>query len=86
MVHKQYKLVPTCIMFKKKNLNGSIRFTCTNERCNASITVFDDKIKCIRSIHRHHERVLPFHVGGIVNEFQQAAISDIRTPLPQINY
>ncbi|CAF4223064.1 unnamed protein product, partial [Rotaria sordida] len=38
----------------------------------------------LKVIHQHEERVLPFHIGEIVNEFQQAAISDIRTPLPQI--
>ncbi|CAF4142991.1 unnamed protein product, partial [Rotaria sordida] len=35
-------------------------------------------------IHQHEERVLSFHSRGIVNKFQQATISDIRTPLPQI--
>ena len=30
---------------QKHNNNGSIRFTCTDERCNASVTLLDNKIK-----------------------------------------
>ena len=38
----------------------------------------------MRGIHHHEERVLPFRIGEMVHEFQQEAVSDIRTPLPQI--
>jgi hypothetical protein len=69
---------------QKQNKNGSIRFTCTDERCNASVTMIENKIKFIRGIHRHEERMLPFHIGEVVHEFRQAAVSEIRTPLPQI--
>ncbi|CAF3137818.1 unnamed protein product [Rotaria sp. Silwood2] len=69
---------------QKRNKNGSIRFTCTDERCNASVTLLENKIQFIRGIHRHEERVLPFHIGATVYEFRQAAVSDIKTPLPQI--
>ncbi|CAF4331429.1 unnamed protein product, partial [Rotaria sp. Silwood2] len=69
---------------QKRNNNGSIRFTCTDERCNASVTLFNDKIKFMRGNHRHEERVRPFHIVQMVHEFQQEAISDIKTPLPRI--
>jgi 5-hydroxyisourate hydrolase-like protein (transthyretin family) len=69
---------------QKANKNGTIRLTCTDERCNASVTMFQNEIKFMRGIHRHDERVLPFHIGEVVNEFQQAAVSDIKTPIPQI--
>ncbi|CAF3348916.1 unnamed protein product [Rotaria sp. Silwood2] len=69
---------------QKKNINGSIRYTCTNERCNASLTIFENKIQIMRGTHKHGQRLLPFHIGEIVNEFRQAIVSDIRTPLPQI--
>jgi 5-hydroxyisourate hydrolase-like protein (transthyretin family) len=69
---------------QKKNKNGTIRFTCTDERCNASVTLHENKIKFMRGIHRHQERVLPFHVGEMVHEFRQTAVNDLRTPLPQI--
>ncbi|CAF1317084.1 unnamed protein product [Rotaria sordida] len=69
---------------QKRNNNGSIRFTCTDERCNASVTLLNDKIKFIRGTHRHGERVPPFHILQVVHEFRQKAVSDIRTPLPRI--
>ena len=69
---------------QKHNDNGSIRFTCTDERCNASVTLLENKIKFIREVHRLGERILPFHIGAAVHEFQQIAVSDIKTPLPQI--
>ncbi len=52
---------------QKKNKNGTIRLTCTDERCNASVTMYEDKIKCMRGIHRHQERILPYHVGEMVH-------------------
>jgi len=69
---------------QKKNTNGSVRYTCTDERCNASLTIFENKIQAMRGTHKHDQRLLPFHIGEIVNEFRQIAVSDIRTPLPQI--
>ncbi len=72
------------IEYKKKNKNGTIRLTCTDERCNASVTMYEDKIKCMRGIHRHQERILPYHIGEMVHEFRQVATTDLRTPLPQI--
>ena len=69
---------------QKKNKNGSVRLTCTDERCNASVTLIENKIIFIRGTHQHEERLLPFHIGEAVNEFQQAVTSDIKTPLPQI--
>jgi len=69
---------------QKKNKNGTIRLTCTDERCNASVTMYEDKIKCMRGIHRHQERILPYHIGEMVHEFRQVATKDLRTPLPQI--
>jgi len=69
---------------QKKNKNGTIRLTCTDERCNASVTMYEDKIKCMRGIHRHQERILPYHIGEMVHEFRQVATTDLRTPLPQI--
>ncbi|CAF1278896.1 unnamed protein product [Rotaria sordida] len=53
-----------------------------DERCNASVTLLNDKIKFIRGTHRHGERVPPFHILQVVHEFRQKAVSDIRTPLP----
>ena len=67
---------------QKHNNNGSIRFTYTGERCNASVTLLENKIKFIREVHRHGERILPFHIGAAVHEFQQTVVSDIKTPLP----
>jgi hypothetical protein len=69
---------------QKKNKNGTIRLTCTDERCNASVTMYEDKIKYMRGIHRHQERILPYHIGEMVHEFRQVATKDLRTPLPQI--
>jgi hypothetical protein len=69
---------------QKFNKNGTTRLTCTSERCNASITMQDEKVLAIRGLHNHNERQLPFHVGETVNELRQAAAADIRTPLPQI--
>ena len=69
---------------QKKNKNGSVSFTCTDERCNASVTLIENKIEFIRGTYQHEERLLSFHVGESVNEFQQAVASDIKTPLPQI--
>ena len=69
---------------QKHNHNGSIRFICTDERCNASVTLLENKIKFMRGIHHYEEHVLPFHIGEMVHEFQQEAVSYIRTPLPQI--
>ena len=69
---------------QKENKNGTIRLTCTDERCNASVTMYENKIKCMRGTHRHQERVLPYHIGEVVNEFRQVATTDLRTPLPQI--
>ena len=69
---------------QKKNKNGTIRLTCTDERCNASVTMLENKIQYIRGKHRHDERILPYHIGEMVHEFQQAATANLRTPLPQI--
>jgi hypothetical protein len=69
---------------QKHNKNGSVRFTCTNERCNATVTFLENKIQAVRGVHRHEERILPFHIGEIVNEFRQAVVADIKTPLPQL--
>ena len=64
---------------QKHNNNGSIRSTCTDERCNASVILLENKIKFIRGVHRLGERILPFHIGAAVHEFQQTAVSDIKT-------
>ena len=69
---------------QKKNKDGTVRLTCTDERCNASVTMNENKIKFMRGIHRHQERVLPFHIGEMVHEFRQTATTDLKTPLPQI--
>jgi len=69
---------------QKQNKNGTIRLTCTDERCDASVTMYANKIQCMRGIHRHQERILPCHVGKIVHEFQQEATINLRTPSPQI--
>jgi hypothetical protein len=71
---------------QKINRNGSIRYTCTNERCNASLTIFENNIQAMRGTHKHQQRLLPYHVGEVVNEFRQAVVADIGTPLPQIYY
>ncbi|CAF5065119.1 unnamed protein product, partial [Rotaria sp. Silwood1] len=70
--------------FQKRNNNGSIRFTCTDKRFNASVTLLDDKIKFMRGTYRHEERLPPFHILQVVHEFRQKTVSDIRTPLPGI--
>lgn len=69
---------------QKQNKNGTIRLTCTSERCNASITMHDDEVLAIRGVHDHNDRQLPFHIGEVINELQEKATTDIRTPLPQI--
>jgi hypothetical protein len=46
--------------------------------------MIENKIKFIRGIHRREERMLPFHIEEVVHEFRQAAVSEIRKPLPQI--
>lgn len=61
-----------------------MRLTCTDERCNASVTFIENKIKFIRGTHQHEERLLPFHIGEAVNKFQEAVTSDIKPLLPQI--
>ena len=38
----------------------------------------------MRGIHRHQERVLPFHIGEMVHEFRQTATTDLKTPLLKI--
>ncbi len=38
----------------------------------------------MRSIYCHGAHVLPHHIGEVVNKFQEAAVSDIKTPIPQI--
>ena len=67
-----------------KNKTGTIRLMCTGERCTTSVILHENKMKSMRGIHRHQERVLPFHVGKMVHEFLQTAVNDFRTPLPQI--
>jgi hypothetical protein len=66
----------------EKKTNGTIRLTCTEECCNESVTLYENKIKFMRGIHSHHERILSFHIGEMVHEFQQAATTDLRTSLP----
>ena len=44
----------------------------------------ENEIKCMRGIHHHHERVLPFHIGEVVHKLEQAVVSDIKTPIQQI--
>ena len=38
----------------------------------------------MRGVHRHRERILPFHIGKMVHEFQETATTDLRTSLPQL--
>ncbi|CAF5003677.1 unnamed protein product [Rotaria sp. Silwood1] len=58
---------------EKRNNNGSIRFTCTDERCNASATLFNDKIKFIRGTHRHGKRLPPFQILQVRRQYGTAA-------------
>ncbi|CAF1376506.1 unnamed protein product [Rotaria sp. Silwood1] len=62
---------------QKRNKNGSIRFTCTNERCNASVTLLENKIKFMRGIHRHEERILPFHIGATIYRFEYGTAAEM---------
>jgi hypothetical protein len=66
----------------QKKTNTTIRRTCTEERCNASVTLYENKVKFVRGIHCHQERNLPFYIGEMVHEFQQVATIDLRTSLP----
>ena len=69
---------------QKKNKNGSIRLICTDERFYAYVAMYDNKIKFMRGIHRHEERVLTFHVEEMVCMNSDKAVNDLRAPFPQI--
>ena len=69
---------------QKQNKNGTVRWTCTSERCNASIIMRDNNLISIRRVYQHVEWQLPFHIGQIVNDFRRAVANNIRTPIPQI--
>lgn len=69
---------------QKVNKNGTVRWICTHERCNASFTMNNDKILEKRGVHRHSERNLPFHIGEEVEKFYSEAKMDLKTPVPQL--
>ena len=69
---------------QKHNKDGTVRWICTNERCNASLTLRNNKIIRIVNQHCHGDRLLLFHVGEAVNEFKKAVVNDLLTPIPQV--
>ena len=69
---------------QKKNKNGTVRWICTHERCNASFTMNNEQILEKRGVHSHSERNLPFHIGEEVKKFYAEAEIDLKTPVPRL--
>lgn len=44
----------------------------------------NDKIVRIQSKHDHAERILPYHIVEVVDQFKNAVKEDICTPIPQV--
>ena len=81
---QRYKLVLISIAFKNIMIMVQLDLHVQTSGANASVALLENKIKFIRGVYRHGERILPFHIGAAVHEFQQTSVSDIKTPLPQI--
>lgn len=55
-----------------------MRLRCPVERLNASVAKHENKMTLMRGIHRHEERVAPFHIGERVHELRQTAAGDLK--------
>lgn len=69
---------------QKRNRKGTVRWTCTSERCNASFTMLNEEIIRFRNKHNHCDRVFPHHVVDVVDQFKKAVKDDLCTPIPQV--